>query len=72
MESFPPEQWLGRCIKRITRGAVDCLDEEEVRFYHEMQSLFKLFLPFLAFFYTLVCCSCLPKLGLNWVVPLVF
>ena len=25
-----PDKWLGRCIKRATRGAVDCVDNEDV------------------------------------------
>ncbi|XP_078487192.1 chondroitin sulfate glucuronyltransferase-like [Ciona intestinalis] len=32
--SLSPDKWLGRCIKRATSGAVECVDEEEAIFYH--------------------------------------
>ena len=30
VESIAPDRWLGRCIRRASRGAVDCFNEEEV------------------------------------------
>jgi len=32
-----PDKWLGRCIKRATRGAVDCVDNEDGTFYHTFE-----------------------------------
>uniref|UniRef100_H2Z5A8 Hexosyltransferase n=1 Tax=Ciona savignyi TaxID=51511 RepID=H2Z5A8_CIOSA len=38
LQDSPPDisagKWLGRCIKRATSGAVECVDEEEGIFYH--------------------------------------
>jgi len=36
MDGMNPDKWLGRCIKRASRGAVDCFDEEEVTIKYNM------------------------------------
>ncbi|XP_076824769.1 chondroitin sulfate glucuronyltransferase-like [Clavelina lepadiformis] len=33
MKDLPPDKWLGRCIMRITRGAVECVEQEEGIFF---------------------------------------
>nr|CAB3230711.1 chondroitin sulfate glucuronyltransferase-like [Phallusia mammillata] len=34
VNTLTPDQWLGKCIKRITKAAVDCVSEEEGVVYH--------------------------------------